>query len=221
MSTRSASAVPTQSMGFSHKHWAPTSVARRVQTPRSCLMSSAPGTGANTGRPGFLQPPVDSGSVLEEGAAHSSQDPRPELCRMGRTPTASLGKTQQSAALMGSGKLSSRKGLVTILDFILATFMEQKLHEREGTWTCDLLAGREATETSHTASTTAIRTHPPTLPGALLSFDLCNNVSFPVIGFHHPPSLLIRTLFWGSEILAKIRDRTIQHWDAVSKKVCP
>lgn len=48
---------------------------------------------------------------------------------------------------MGSGKLSSRKGLVTILDFILATFMEQKLHEREGTWTCDLLAGREATET--------------------------------------------------------------------------
>lgn len=33
-------------------------------------------------------------------------------------PTAFLGETQQAAALVGSGKLSSRKGLVTILDFI-------------------------------------------------------------------------------------------------------
>lgn len=33
-------------------------------------------------------------------------------------PTASLGETQLSAALMDSRKLSSKKGLVTILDFI-------------------------------------------------------------------------------------------------------
>ena len=38
--------------------------------------------------------------------------------------------------------------------------MEQKLHEREGTWICDLLSGRAASETSHTASTAAFRTPP-------------------------------------------------------------
>lgn len=39
--------------------------------------------------------------------------------------------------------------------------MEQKLHEREGTWICDLLSGRAASETSHTASTAMFRTPPP------------------------------------------------------------
>lgn len=87
-------------------------------------MSSTPGTGASTGRPGFMQTRVGSESMLEGGLptiAGTLAHPRVlclELWRMGRMPTAFLGETQQSAALVGSGKLSSRKGLVTILDFI-------------------------------------------------------------------------------------------------------
>lgn len=106
MSTRSVSAVPTQSMGFSQT-LGPNFSSKRVQTqdPASCLALQA--QGANTGRPGF---PVSSGLRVSAGRgvptvartlAQSSAE-RGEH-------TASLGKTQQSSCSRGFWEIVLQK----------------------------------------------------------------------------------------------------------------
>lgn len=83
---------------------------------------------------------------------------------------------------------------MTILDFILATFHRASYMKEKALG--HVTYSQEEKPQAHTASTTAIRTH-PTLPGALLSFDLCNNVFFPGNRFSSSSQPIdYRTLFW-------------------------